>query len=76
MIYVWKSFISLHNKRTSNGFGMNPLSYSDMYAYFQLMQMQPEEWEIDTILKLDSVALEHFAKETEKEQKKSKSKGK
>ena len=76
MYFVWKYFINLHNKRTSNGFGMNPISYSEIYSYFQLMQYQPEEWEIECILKLDSVALEHFSKEQEKEQKRNKSKSK
>lgn len=69
MCYVWKYFINLQNKRTSNGFGMNPLSYSDIHAYFCLIQVQPEEWELETILKLDSIAMDQFAKDIEKQNK-------
>ncbi len=65
MVFVWKYFINLHNKRTASGFSVNPISYSDMYGYFALMQIQPEEWEIDTILKLDSIVMEKYNKEAE-----------
>jgi hypothetical protein len=70
--HVWKFFIDLHNTRSSNGFGVNPISYSDIYSYFKLLEIQPYDWEIETITKLDKVALEAFAEQAKKEQKKNK----
>jgi len=72
MSQVWKFFIDLHNARSSNGFGVNPISYSEMCSYFQLFEIQPHDWEIETIRKLDKVALDAFAEQAKKEQKKSK----
>lgn len=75
MEYIWYWFISLHNCRTSSGFGVNPIQYSEMLAYFQLICIVPLDWEINAICRLDKVALEHVEKESEKERnKKSKSK--
>lgn len=72
MVEVWKFFIDLHNARSSNGFGVNPISYSEIYSYFKLIEIQPQEWEIDVIKKLDKVAMEAFAEQSKREQKKSK----
>lgn len=74
MVFVWKYFIELSNSRTSSGFGINPISYADMHGYFSLIGYQPEEWEINTIKKLDSIMLDEFHKTQEKNNKKSKSK--
>ena len=43
-----------------------------MYSYFKLLEIQPQEWEIEVIKKLDKVALEAFAEQSKREQKKSK----
>lgn len=76
MIYVWKYFIDLHNNRTSSGFGINPIQFSDMKAYFDLMMIHPEEWEIDVIRILDNIALNQYSEEAKKNQAKSKPKSK
>lgn len=70
MQFVYRWFVDLHNKRTSNGFGINPIQYSEILAYFTLIEVKPEEWEIEMISKLDGVALEMYAKEAEKQNKK------
>ena len=70
MVQQWEFFIDLHNKRTSNGFGLNPISWEAMQSYFSLIQYQPWEWELKLISKLDSVALSAYAKEQERNQKK------
>lgn len=72
MMQVWKFFIDLHNGRSGNGFSANPISYSDIYSYFQLIGIEPHDWEIDVIRKLDMIALDAFAEQARKEQKKSK----
>ena len=74
MFQQWEFFIDLHNKRTSNGFGLNPISWEAMQSYFSLIGYQPFEWELKLISKLDAVALSAYAKEQEKQQKKEKSK--
>lgn len=66
----WEFFVDLHNKRTSNGFGLNPISWEAMSSYFNLIQYQPWEWELKLISKLDAVALSAYAKEQERNQKK------
>ena len=73
MLEVWKFFIDLNNARSGNGFGANPISYSDMYSYFKLIDIQPDGWEVDTIRKLDMIALDAFAEQAKKDQKKNKS---
>lgn len=63
---AWSWFIDLHNARTSTGFGVNPITYSDLHSYFQLSCIQPEVWEIKLIRAMDSVVLEQVAKDTAK----------
>lgn len=69
-IYVWKWFIDLHNARGSNGFGINPISYTEIKSYFDLMDTQPEEWEVILIKLFDNEALQAYAKEADAERKK------
>lgn len=64
---VWKYFTDLHHSRTSNGFGHNPISYTEMNAYFSLHSIDVSSEEIDIIKKLDYTYLEFAAKEAEKE---------
>lgn len=76
MQYIWFYFSELHNSRSSSGFGVNPLSYSDIYAYFSLHSISPLDWEIRAIKKLDALVLDNYAKEAKKEQEKIKAKSK
>lgn len=62
--------MQLNAKRTSNGFGMNPLTWSDVQAYFSLFRIVPEDAEIQLIMLLDNVFLEHYAEQAEKQKKK------
>lgn len=58
----WSWFLELNESRSSNGFGMNPLSYSDTDAFFRLKQVLPEIWEIDLLRRLDREVLSVYAK--------------
>ena len=69
---VWYWFLKLNNKRTSNGFGVNPIQYSEIKAYFDLIQYHPQEWEIEMIEKFDSIALKEYELQAEKNKPKSK----
>jgi hypothetical protein len=66
---VWKWFIDLNNSRSSNGFGVNPLSYSDIKAYLDLIGVEVEEWELYLIKRIDNEALNSYSKEAESERK-------
>lgn len=74
MVYIWKYFIDLHNRRSSNGFGINPILYSDIYSYGYLYGINFQEYELDLIQKLDSIALENYKLQTEKANQASKNK--
>ncbi len=63
---VWFWFLKLNNRRTSNGFGVNPLQYSEIKAYFELIQYTPLDWEIEMIEKFDSIALSEYEKQAER----------
>ena len=58
--FVWKWFTELHTARGSNGFGLNPISYTEIKSYFDLIDIQPEEWEVNLIKALDNEALAAF----------------
>lgn len=70
MIDLWSWFITLHESRSSTGFGVNPISFSDIAAFFHLQQIEPHIWEVDTIKRLDRETLRIFAKKAEQESKK------
>lgn len=74
MQYVWSWFIELHNARTSNGFGLNPITYADIKAYFDLYDIVPQDWQVQLIKQLDNVALNAFAKQQKEEAEKAKKK--
>lgn len=76
MRYVWLFFIELHNSRSSSGFGINPISYTEIKAYFDLNRIIPSDWEISLIKRMDNEAMKIHAEEAEKQQKKSQSKSK
>jgi len=61
----------LNSTRTS-GFGFSAITYSEMKAYFDLYQIDVQEWEVQVIKMFDSVALEVARKKQDKEQKKKK----
>lgn len=66
---VWRWFIDLHNARGSNGFGVNPINYTEIKAYFDLMDILPEEWEVNLIKRFDNEALLAYAKEAKEAEK-------
>lgn len=67
---VWSWFLNLHESRSSNGFGVNPIPYSDIDAFFRLKQIQPELWEIDLLKRLDRETLAVYAEKAKQDAKK------
>lgn len=70
MIYVWEYFIRLNKKRTSNGFGVNPISFPDIDSFARLNDIYISPDEVQLIEILDDLMLEHYSKEAEKNNKK------
>ena len=55
---------------------VNAISWSEMLAYFTLIQVTPTTEEINILRKLDNVVLKHYAKQQEEEQRKQQNKSK
>lgn len=53
--HVWMWFLQLNRQRSNNGFALSPLSYTDIVAWCILTQTRTRPWEIDLILKIDSL---------------------
>lgn len=51
--YLWNHFAMLHRARGGSGFGPNPLSWSEIYAYCQVTRCRFNPWEIEAIRLLD-----------------------
>lgn len=62
--HVWNWFLKLHKKRSSNGFSVNPITYTEMQSFFKLHGLVPENWEIELIEALDDIVLDSIAKNT------------
>lgn len=78
LVYLWNIFNNLDHTRTIGGMaGYNPLQFSEIKAYFELIQVMPFEWELTTLLKLDRIALKaHSENQASKMQGKPKVKSK
>lgn len=64
---VWGWFLNLNESRSSNGFGFNPITYSDVDSFFRLKQIQPEQWEVDLVKRLDREVLSIYAEKSKQD---------
>lgn len=55
-------FMELNGSRTSSGFGMNPISFTEIKSYVDLHNTNLLSWEINVIKHLDSVFLKFISK--------------
>ncbi len=69
----WQWFLRLSNHRPS-GMGVSAIPYSEYVAFFHLIGVVPEPWEVEVLEVFDSIALKHYALQQEKEQAKAKQK--
>lgn len=69
--HVWYWFNDLSSSRVSGGFGINPLQYSDIKAYFDLIKVEPFDWELSLIKRFDMELVKFYAKKAEETNKKS-----
>lgn len=54
LAHVWMMFLDLHRARSSNGFGANPISYSEMFAWSSMNGLAVTPYEIGALRQLDS----------------------
>ena len=73
MAEYWHWFIRLSNRRPS-GMGVSAIPYSEMQAFFEILGIVPEPYEIEVLEMFDRIAIKHYQKQQEKEQAKSKQK--
>jgi hypothetical protein len=63
--HIWHWFLALHAGRSSNGFGPNPISWSDISAWISITQTIVRPSEIAAIMMVDRLWLEQRAADIE-----------
>lgn len=61
--YLWNIFAMLHRCRGGNGFGPNPIAWSEVLAYCQLTRLSLTAWELEAIRLLDDAYLSASAEQ-------------
>ncbi len=54
--YLWDWYRDLSASRTA-GFNVNAITWSDLWGFFSLRQITPQQWEVDTIRDIDAAYL-------------------
>ncbi|WP_430515437.1 phage tail assembly chaperone [Aureimonas ureilytica] len=60
--YLWDIFTRLHNRRSSGGFGVSPITWPDIDAFVRLTRSALSPWEIEVIEDCDAAFLGAIAK--------------
>jgi len=55
LVYIWRAYHRLSNRRGSNGFDINPIGWCEIDAFVRLSGMHLAPWEIALIEMLDDV---------------------
>lgn len=53
---IWEWFLELSTTRPV-GFGLSPISYSDIHAFFAMTGERPARWQLNAIRRLDRVVM-------------------
>lgn len=51
--YIWDWFQDLHGHRRA-GFNVDALNWTEILAYFILLDLRPQRWELEAIARLDT----------------------
>lgn len=62
----WYWFLELNSTRSA-GFGISSITYTEMYHYFKVLQIEVQPWEIEIVKMFDAVALDTMQKQQEQE---------
>lgn len=66
--HVWEMFLELNQTRSS-GFGISPITFTEIYSMSKLREIKLLQWEIDLIKRFDQLFLEHESKKIAKDNK-------
>jgi len=61
--YLWSWFARLNSTRQA-GFGLSAITETELRSFFLNRRIEPQEWEIQLILRLDRMALKASTKDT------------
>lgn len=67
MRYLWRTFLSLHRARGSNGWGANPIAWSEIDAFCRLTGTALDPWEVDAVRAVDEAFIESSASNNDAE---------
>lgn len=62
--WLWSVFAELSQARTSNGFGLNPISYTDIDAYRRVTSQRLKPWHVRVIRAIDDAFLQEQVEAT------------
>ncbi|MGE0725101.1 MAG: hypothetical protein AB7O45_12045 [Alphaproteobacteria bacterium] len=60
--YLWRTFLRLHNRRASGGFGASAIAWSDIQAFAALTRINLLPFEVEMIEALDDAWLREQAR--------------
>jgi len=61
--YLWGTFLRLHTRRGNNGFGVLPLSWSEIDAFCRLSGVRLAPWEVEIVEALDDAYMAEQVKD-------------
>ncbi|WP_448508786.1 phage tail assembly chaperone [Immundisolibacter sp.] len=56
--HIWGWFLELNSARSGNGFGISPISYSEIVAWSKLTETVIEPWEVKALRVIDNKYVE------------------
>lgn len=65
--YCWQDFLELNSTRTSNGFGLNAITYNEIDCWARLLNKPITANDIDVIKQIDNVYLTYQAERIKKQ---------
>jgi len=68
--YIWRDFLILNSARTSNGFSANCIPYTEIKAYYDLINVVPEPWEVEVLRHMDNLVMQIMSDKQRQEQSK------
>ena len=74
-LYIWHWFFELHGARQAGGFGPNPISYSEIKAWCEAMNIFITPWEIAVIKAMDREYMQSTSENRKKDKRQAKGKG-
>jgi hypothetical protein len=54
---MWVWFCELSSARSSNGYGLNPITFPEIDAWTRLMGVRPTPWETSVLRRMDTAVL-------------------